>query len=112
MRREGKNLSNEIKGKLALKRNPHIALLDLNEQLGAGGRISHDVAKKVRLLNLEKDELTHSLNETESALEVEESKVLRLQTEVSQIRQEIDKRLADKGEFNKENTTCDNLNKL
>jgi hypothetical protein len=67
--------------------------------LGSGGRISHDVAKKVRLLNLEKDELTHSLNETESALEVEESKVLRLQTEVSQIRQEIDRRIQEKGRY-------------
>lgn len=50
--------------------------------------MTHDVAKKVRLLNMEKDEITHALNEAESALEVEESKVLRLQTEVAQIRQE------------------------
>lgn len=56
MRRENKNLTNEIK--------------DLNEQLGAGGRMTHDVAKKVRLLNMEKDEITHSLNDAESALEV------------------------------------------
>lgn len=74
----------------------------------------HDVAKRVRLLNLEKDELTQSLNETESALEagesfnkkmdvvilacLEEGKVLRLQTEVSQIRQEIDRRIQEKEE--------------
>jgi phage-related minor tail protein len=79
LRRENKNLTNEIK--------------DLNEQLGAGGRMTHDVAKKVRLLTMEKDEITNALNEAESALEVEESKVLRLQTEVSQIRQEIDRRI-------------------
>jgi molecular chaperone GrpE (heat shock protein) len=42
---------------------------------------------------MEKDEITNALNEAESALEVEESKVLRLQTEVSQIRQEIDRRI-------------------
>lgn len=38
---------------------------------------------------MEKEEIQHALNDAESALEVEESKVFRLQTEVSQIRQEV-----------------------
>lgn len=75
LRRENKNLSLELK--------------DLNEQLGSGGRSAHDVGKRVRLLEMEKEELQHSLNEVESALEAEESKVFRLQTEVSQIRQDV-----------------------
>ena len=37
-----------------------------------------------------------ALDEAEAALEAEESKVLRAQVEVSQIRQEIEKRLAEK----------------
>lgn len=84
LRRENKNLSNEVK--------------DFNEQLSTGGRTAHDVAKKVRLLELEKEELQNALDQAESALEVEESKVLRVQTEVSQIRAEIDRRIQEKEE--------------
>jgi myosin heavy chain 6/7 len=47
---------------------------------------------------LEKEELQHALDEAESALEVEESKVLRVQNDVQQIRSEIDRRIQEKEE--------------
>lgn len=40
----------------------------------------------------------HALDEAEAALEAEESKVLRAQVEVSQIRSEIEKRIQEKEE--------------
>merc|ERR1712227_475349 len=46
----------------------------------------------------EKEELQAALEEAEGALEKEEAKVMRATLEVSGIRQEIDKRLAEKDE--------------
>lgn len=54
--------------------------------------------KIIRRLEVEKEELQHALDEAESALEAEESKVLRAQVEVSQIRSEIEKRIQEKEE--------------
>ncbi|VDN44867.1 unnamed protein product [Gongylonema pulchrum] len=82
LRRENKALSNEIK--------------DLTDQLGEGGRSQHDMQKVIRRLEIEKEELQHALDEAEGALEAEESKVLRAQVEVSQIRSEIEKRIHEK----------------
>lgn len=48
------------------------------------------------MLELEKEELQHALDGAESALEVEESKMLRIQSEVAQIRADIDRRIAEK----------------
>lgn len=42
----------------------------------------HEVQKKIRQLELEKEELQHNLDEAETALEIEEGKVQRLQIEV------------------------------
>merc|ERR1719244_461365 len=50
------------------------------------------------MLEVEKDELQSALEEAEAALEQEENKVLRGQLEVSQVRQEIDRRVAEKEE--------------
>jgi hypothetical protein len=47
---------------------------------------------------MEKDELQRGLDEAEAALEAEESKALRCQIEVSQIRAEIEKRIQEKEE--------------
>ncbi|MFH4975774.1 hypothetical protein AB6A40_002483 [Gnathostoma spinigerum] len=84
LRRENKGLSNEIK--------------DLTDQLGEGGRSAHEMQKIIRRLELEKDELQRALDEAEGALEAEESKVLRAQVEVGQIRSEIEKRIQEKEE--------------
>lgn len=83
-KRENKNLSDEIK--------------DLLDQIGEGGRSLHDIQKAKRRLETEKDELSSALEEAEAALEQEENKTLKAHLELSQIKQEIDRRLLDKEE--------------
>merc|ERR1711920_954472 len=84
VKRENKNLADEIK--------------DLLDQLGEGGRSIHDLDKQRRRLEQEKEELQAALEEAEATLEMEENKVLRSQLELSQVRQEIDRRVAEKEE--------------
>merc|ERR1711920_616752 len=84
VKRENKNLADEIK--------------DLLDQLGDGGRSIHDLDKQRRRLEQEKEELQSALEEAEGTLEQEENKVLRAQLELSQVRQEIDRRVAEKEE--------------
>merc|ERR1711994_182168 len=84
VKRENKNLADEIK--------------DLLDQLGDGGRSIHDLDKQRRRLEQEKEELQSASEEAEGALEQEENKVLRAQLELSQVRQEIDRRVAEKEE--------------
>merc|ERR1712240_275830 len=84
VKRENKNLADEIK--------------DLLDQLGDGGRSIHDLDKQRRRLEQEKEELQAALEEAEGALEQEENNVLRAQLELSQVRQEIDRRVAEKEE--------------
>lgn len=49
-------------------------------------------------MELEKEELQAALEEAEGALEQEEAKVVRVQLELTSIRQDIDRRLAEKEE--------------
>merc|ERR1711902_191587 len=84
VRRENKNLADEVK--------------DLLDQLGDGGRSIHELDKQRRRLDVEKEELQAGLEEAEAALEQEENKVLRAQLEMSQVRQEIDRRIQEKEE--------------
>merc|ERR1712079_617544 len=84
VKRENKNLAEEIK--------------DLLDQLGEGGRSMHELDKSRRKLEIEKEELQTALEEAEAALEQEENKVLRAQLEMSQVRQEIDRRIQEKEE--------------
>ena len=84
LRRENKNLSDEIH--------------DLTDQLGEGGRSVHELEKARKRLEMEKEELQSALEEAEAALEQEEAKVMRGQLEISAIRQDIDRRLAEKDE--------------
>merc|ERR1712033_107622 len=87
VKRENKNLADEIK--------------DLLDQLGDGGRSIHDLDKQRRRLETEKEELQAALEEAEATLEMEENKVLRAQLELAQVKQEIDRRVAEKeDEFN------------
>jgi len=51
-----------------------------------------------RRLELEKEELQAALEEAEAALEQEEAKTARAHLELSNIRQEIDRRIAEKEE--------------
>merc|ERR1719350_975946 len=84
VRRENKNLSNEIK--------------DIMDQIGEGGRTIHEIDKIRKRLENEKLELQAALEEAESALEMEENKVLRSQLELSQVKQEIERRIKEKEE--------------
>merc|ERR1711908_69382 len=84
VKRENKNLADEIK--------------DLLDQLCEGGRSIHDLDKQRRRLEQEKEELQGALEEAEGTLEQEENKVLRAQLELGQVKQEIDRRVAEKEE--------------
>ena len=84
VKRENKNLADEIR--------------DLLDQLGDGGRSIHELDKQRRRLEVEKEELQGALEEAEGALEQEENKVLRAHLELSQTKQEIDRRVAEKEE--------------
>merc|ERR1712042_270770 len=84
VKRENKNLGDEVK--------------DLMDQIGEGGRNYHEVTKTYKRLEVEKDELAAALEEAEAALEQEENKYLRGQLELSQVRREIDRRIAEKEE--------------
>merc|ERR1712168_162863 len=84
VKRENKNLADEIK--------------DLLDQLGDGGRSIHELDKQRRRLEVEKEELQAALEEAVAALEQEENKVLRAQLELGQVRQEIDRKIAEKEE--------------
>merc|ERR1712223_820887 len=84
VRRENKSLSNEIK--------------DIMDQISEGGRSIHEIDKIRKRLEAEKMELEAALSEAEGALEQEENKVLRAQLELTQVRQEIERRIAQKDE--------------
>merc|ERR1739846_199366 len=78
------SLSNEIK--------------DIMDQISEGGRSIHEIDKIRKRLEAEKMELQAALEEAEGALEQEENKVLRAQLELTQVRQEIERRIAEKEE--------------
>jgi len=84
VRKENKALSNEIK--------------DIMDQISEGGRSIHEIDKIRKRLEAEKMELQAALEEAEGALEQEENKVLRAQLELTQVRQEIERRICEKEE--------------
>merc|ERR1712112_336432 len=77
-------LSNEIK--------------DIMDQISEGGRSIHEIDKIRKRLEAEKMELEAALSEAEGALEQEENKVLRASLELTQVKQEIERRIAQKEE--------------
>merc|ERR1719397_1850731 len=81
---ENKLLSNEIK--------------DIMDQISEGGRSIHEIDKIRKRLEAEKMELEAALSEAEGALEQEENKVLRASLELTQVKQEIERRIAQKEE--------------
>merc|ERR1712152_54399 len=82
VRKENKGLSNEIK--------------DIMDQISEGGRSIHEIDKIRKRLEAEKLELEAALSEAEGALEQEENKVLRASLELTQVKQEIERRIAQK----------------
>merc|ERR1712223_773935 len=84
VRKENKTLSNEIK--------------DIMDQISEGGRSIHEIDKIRKRLEAEEMELEAALSEAEGALEQEENKVLRASLELTQVKQEIERRIAQKEE--------------
>merc|ERR1712127_745926 len=91
----GKTLSVEIK--------------DIMDQISEGGRSIHEIDKVCKRLDAEKMELEAALSEAEGALEQEENKVLRAALELTQVKQEIERRIAEKEE--EFNSTKKNMGK-
>merc|ERR1712066_1201457 len=72
--------------------------MGIMDQITEGGRSIHEIDKIRKRLEAEKMELEAALSEAEGALEQEENKVLRASLELTQVRQEIERRLAQKDE--------------
>merc|ERR1719323_2803817 len=68
------------------------------DQISEGGRSIHEIDKIRKRLEAEKMELEAALSEAEGALEQEENKVLRASLELTQVKQEIERRIAQKEE--------------
>ncbi|XP_070783618.1 myosin heavy chain, fast skeletal muscle-like [Enoplosus armatus] len=83
-KRENKNLQQEIS--------------DLSEQLGENGKAIHELEKTKKQTDAEKTEIQTALEEAEASLEHEESKILRIQLELTQVKGDVDRRLAEKDE--------------
>merc|ERR1712233_166024 len=81
---ENKNLAEEVQ--------------ELMEQVNEAGRTVHDLEKNKRVIDQERSDIQASLEEAEAAVESEEAKALRVQVELQQIKQESDRRLAEKDE--------------
>ncbi|XP_061487665.1 myosin-7B isoform X3 [Rhineura floridana] len=84
LRRENKNLQEEI--------------ADLTDQISMSGKTIHELEKLKKNLESEKTDIQAALEEAEGALEHEESKTLRIQLELSQIKADVDRKLAEKDE--------------
>ncbi|XP_073347190.1 myosin-7-like [Pagrus major] len=89
LKRENKNLQEEIS--------------DLTEQLGEGGKTIHELEKVRKQLEQEKSEIQSALEEAEASLEHEEGKILRAQLEFTQIKAEMERKLAEKDEEMEQN---------
>ncbi|NXX33201.1 MYH7 protein, partial [Nicator chloris] len=84
LKRENKNLQEEI--------------ADLTDQISLGGKTIHELEKVKKMLESEKSDIQAALEEAEGALEHEESKTLRIQLELNQIKADMDRKLAEKDE--------------
>ncbi|XP_063000994.1 myosin-7B [Elgaria multicarinata webbii] len=84
LKRENKNLQEEI--------------TDLTDQISMCGKTIHELEKLKKGLESEKSDIQAALEEAEGALEHEESKTLRIQLELSQIKADVDRKLAEKDE--------------
>ena len=82
-----------------------VEIHDLTDQLGDGGKSVQEMDKLRRQLELENEELQAALEEAEGSLEQEEAKVTRAQLELVTVKEEIDRRLAEKDE-ELESTRC------
>ncbi|XP_068184845.1 myosin-7-like isoform X2 [Antennarius striatus] len=79
-------------------KNLHEEILDLTDQINQGGKTIYELERTKKLLDVEKNDIRAALEEAEGALEHEESKTLRFQMELQQIRTEIERKIAEKDE--------------
>ncbi|KAJ3603331.1 hypothetical protein NHX12_031073 [Muraenolepis orangiensis] len=84
MKRENKNLQEEM--------------TDLSDQICQGSKTIHELEKIKKELDTQKSEVQAALEEAEGTLEHEESKTLRIQLELNQVKADIDRKLAEKDE--------------
>ncbi|XP_077044472.1 myosin-3-like isoform X1 [Agelaius phoeniceus] len=71
---------------------------DLTEQITANGKMIRDLEKAKKQAEIEKNGLQTALEEAEAALEHEEVKILGVNQELTQIKSEISRKIADKDE--------------
>ncbi|XP_032932479.1 myosin-3-like isoform X4 [Catharus ustulatus] len=71
---------------------------DLTEQITANGKMIRDLEKGKKQTEIEKNDLRLALEEAEAALEHEEIKILGVNQELTQIKSEISRKIADKDE--------------
>uniref|UniRef100_A0A8C4X7D4 Myosin-7B n=1 Tax=Erpetoichthys calabaricus TaxID=27687 RepID=A0A8C4X7D4_ERPCA len=84
LKRENKNLQEEIS--------------ELMEQVSEKNNCLHEIEKMKKQLEQEKIEIQTALEEAEGTLEHEESKTLRIQLELSQIKVDFERKVAEKDE--------------
>uniref|UniRef100_A0A8B9NAN2 Myosin heavy chain n=1 Tax=Accipiter nisus TaxID=211598 RepID=A0A8B9NAN2_9AVES len=84
VKRENKTLKQEI--------------ADLTEQITENGKMIRDLEKAKKQAEVEKSELRLALEEAEAALEHEEVKILGVNRELTQIKSEINRKIAEKDE--------------
>lgn len=71
---------------------------DLTEQITANGKMIKDLEKAKKQAEVEKNGLRLALEEAEAALEHEEVKILGVNQELTQMKSEISRKIADKDE--------------
>merc|ERR1712136_509538 len=71
---------------------------ELADQLATGGKSLYEVGKAKKKAEADYEEMKSALEEAEGALELEESRVLRLQLELAAAKADADKKLAEKDE--------------
>ncbi|KAL2297580.1 hypothetical protein Nmel_016124 [Mimus melanotis] len=71
---------------------------DLTEQITANGKMIRDLEKAKKQAEIEKNDLQLALEEAEAALEHEEIKILGVNQELTQLKSEISRKIADKDE--------------
>merc|ERR1712055_521048 len=71
---------------------------ELADQLTTGGKSLYEVGKAKKQAEADYEEMKSALEEAEGALELEESRVLRLQLELAAAKADVDKKLAEKDE--------------
>ncbi|XP_035770463.1 myosin-6-like [Neolamprologus brichardi] len=73
-------------------------IVDLTDQISQEGKTIHELERMKKILDVEKSNIRAALEEAEGTLEHEESKILKYQMELEQIRTEMDRKIAEKEE--------------